>query len=103
VLKRLNQVVDLLLSFGGSLQVVSSPARKPPILSAHLQEDVQLLSDVVNRGNLGFCFLYEVILLLLELFSPFLKPTDLRVRTPPGEKNGKAGTFVVRRVQSSTG
>jgi len=38
-----------------------------------LQEDIQLLSDVVNCGYLGLGFFDKVVLLLLEFLSPFVE------------------------------
>jgi len=39
----------------------------------HLQEDIQLLSNVVDCGDLGLGFFDEVVFLLLELLSPFVE------------------------------
>jgi len=39
-----------------------------------LQENIQLLSDVVDCGHLGFCFFDKVVLLLLKFLPPFVEP-----------------------------
>jgi len=73
-LKWLDQVVDLLLGFRGSLRAVLIPKwRRSWKESPYLQEDVQLLSNVVYCGDLGLGVFDEVIFLLLELISPFVE------------------------------
>lgn len=73
-MKWLDQVVDLLLGFGSSLRVALIPGRRlAGYERTYLQEDVQLLSNVINCGDFGLGFLDEVILLLLELLSPFVE------------------------------
>lgn len=49
-------------------------------IRTHFQEDIQLLPNVVNRGNLGLCFFDKVILLLLELLFPFVEPINTSVK-----------------------
>ena len=48
--------------------------KDPHMEIAHLQEDIQLRSNVVYCSNLGLGFFDEVILLLLKLLSPLFKP-----------------------------
>ena len=80
-LQWLDQVVDLLLGFGGSLQgVLILERRRPSKSTPYLQEDIQLLSNVVNSGDLGLGFLDEIIFLLLELLSPFVESMYIPVR-----------------------
>ena len=54
----------------------------------YLQEDIQLLSNVVNCGDLGLGFSDEIILLLLELFSPFVKSGYNASKDRSGEREG---------------
>jgi hypothetical protein len=80
-LKRLNQIIDLLLSFSCSLREVLIPARKRVCrYDTHFQEDIQLLPDTVDPRDLCLGFLDEVVLLLLELFSPFFESRYASVR-----------------------
>ena len=84
----LDQVVDLLLGFSGSLRAVLIPEWRLSWKGRpYLQEDIQLLSDIVNCGNLGLGFFDEVILLLLELLPPLVESRYIRLRTGLG--NGK--------------
>ena len=69
-------------------------AKGPP----NLQEDIQLLSNVIDCGNLGLRFLNKVILLLLELISPFLEPTCVDCEN---ETKGVNGDRYLWRSESS--
>ena len=69
----------------------------------HLQENIQLLSNVIDCSNLGLGFSDKVIFLLLELLSPFVESMDIWIRKIRGmERSETVVTSGVRRVQSST-
>jgi len=52
----------------------------------HLQEDIQLLSDVVDCGDLGLCFLDKIVFFLLELPLPPVEPGETGVRMYLGKE-----------------
>ena len=52
---------------------ISSPDRDRHGEYTYFHEDIQLLSDIVNRGDFGLGFFDKVVFLLLELLSPFIE------------------------------